>query len=326
MDKKISLLLDPPHILPPGLVLTQNNTPPRNESESQFKCEKCKKSLDSSYYILIGIPPSPLLVDFFFCKNIDDEKIKEKTVLSGIQTHIKDFDIESLNQWIFSEDNIISSKIRICTDCYGEYGWPGEWHKELERWYRIRQVHFAVEEYQRRHTPIDSCTSEYDNYRISLPDRSEVHYVGFGDPYGIAADIESNFAAASWFLGDVITLVLIPDLEPSDLESLFIADSKALLQKIRAEFIHNKDRIIPTEQDLSACLKKYCNDEDFCNIESCKIFINPGTYHSEDRVYERRHSVFVNCVNGDWYEFNTYKCISNKSQEHIPSNPTTECV
>jgi hypothetical protein len=115
-------------------------------------------------------------------------------------------------------------------------------------------------------------------------------------------------------------------LEPSDLESLFIRDGKALLQKIKAEFIHDKDRIIPTEQELSACLKKYCNDEDFCNIESCKIFINPGTYHSEDRVYERRHSVFVHCVNGDWYEFNTYKCISNKPQERIPSNPTTGCV
>jgi hypothetical protein len=193
----------------------------------------------------------------------------------------------------------------------------------------MRQVHFAVEEYQRRHTPSDSSTPEYDSYRISLPDRSKVHFVGFQDPHGSAGQIEANFSAATWFLGDVIKLVLIPDLEPSDLEFLFIADSKVLLQKIRAEFIHDKDRIIPTEQELSACLKKYCNNKNICNIESCKIFTNRGTFHSKsikNRVYERRYSVFVHCVNGDWYEFDIYKSISNKSQEQIPSNPTTECV
>ena len=304
MDKKIPLLLDPPHILPPDLVLMQSVTINRKDDESPFKCERCGKPLDSSYYVLIGIPPSPFMIQCILCKNMDDEKINEKSVLSDIQSQTEDFDIESINQWIFSEDNMISSKMRICTDCYGEYEWPNWWKKGFESIFRIRLVYFAVEEYQRRHTPIDSSMTEYDKYLISLPDRSNVHFVGFGPiTYGSWTDEALEHDVAGYLVRDIIKLVLISDREPSDLASLSTLDTKALLQEIRAEFIHDKDRIIPTEQELSACLKKHCNDNTWFNIKSCKIFSNPREFHFENGVDKTRYSVFVHCVNGDWEEF-----------------------
>ena len=44
---------------------------------------------------------------------------------------------------------------------------------------RIDRVFFAVEEYQRLHTPINSVKSDYERYIISLPDRSKVNWENF---------------------------------------------------------------------------------------------------------------------------------------------------
>ena len=59
----------------------------------------------------MGIPPSPLLIEALSCKSIEEEKDKEKSVISAVQREAKDFDIESKNQWIFSEQNTMGSKI-----------------------------------------------------------------------------------------------------------------------------------------------------------------------------------------------------------------------
>lgn len=63
MNKNSPLLFDPSHILLPDVVLIQN----------VIKCENCGKALISRYYILFGIPPSPLIVGVVLCERIDDE-------------------------------------------------------------------------------------------------------------------------------------------------------------------------------------------------------------------------------------------------------------
>ena len=85
MDNNIPLLLDPPHVLPPDVVLTQGI----------IECESCGKVLGTPYYIFIGFPPSPLLVEALLCNSIEEEKDKEKSVMSAVQREAKDFDIES---------------------------------------------------------------------------------------------------------------------------------------------------------------------------------------------------------------------------------------
>ena len=79
MDKKIPLLLDPPHILPQDVLLTRNT----------IKCEGCGKVLGTPYYIFIGIPPSPCIIKVLSCDGIDNEKDRERLVLSEIQWRSK---------------------------------------------------------------------------------------------------------------------------------------------------------------------------------------------------------------------------------------------
>jgi hypothetical protein len=66
MDKDISLLFDPPYILRPDDVILQKATIGRyyrKDNESLIKCENCGRPLEPLYYIILGIPPSPLIVD-----------------------------------------------------------------------------------------------------------------------------------------------------------------------------------------------------------------------------------------------------------------------
>jgi hypothetical protein len=150
MDKKNSLFLDPPHILPPDTVLTP-------------QCENCGKPLGSPYHIMIGIPPSSLIVDALPCKSIDEEKDAEKIIIWVIQSEARDFKIDSKNQWIYSKQNIRSSKIRACNQCYEEYTCSYKWNP-IASGVRTRKVCFAVEEYQRRHAPIEPNMSDYEHH------------------------------------------------------------------------------------------------------------------------------------------------------------------
>ena len=46
--------------------------------------------------------------------------------MSTIQSVAKGYYIDIKYQWIFSEQNIMSSKTRVCGDCKMKYWW-GEW-------------------------------------------------------------------------------------------------------------------------------------------------------------------------------------------------------
>ena len=67
---------------------------------------------------MVGIPPSPLMIDAFPCESIDDEPDLGKSIMSTIQYEAEN-GIESKYQWIFSEQNIMSSKMRVCSRCFG---------------------------------------------------------------------------------------------------------------------------------------------------------------------------------------------------------------
>ena len=179
------------------------------------------------------------------CYSIYDEKDKEKSVISDINREAKDFDIENKNQWIFSKQNIMSSKIRICSQCYGEYKWPARWEDRHFVSNRIRRVYFAVEEYQRRHTPIESAMSDYEKYVISLPDRSHIHWVAGPASYGRFVDMEFKYSEFMWYIRDHLKIALIPDCDKS------IRGYDTLSQELKSDFIQDKERIIPNDQELT---------------------------------------------------------------------------
>ena len=78
--------------------------------------------------------------------------------MSEIQSAAKMRNIDMKYQWIFSEQNIMSSKTRICNDCQKEYKWR-VWRGFETSTMRIHKVCFAIEEYQRCHTPINTAKS-----------------------------------------------------------------------------------------------------------------------------------------------------------------------
>jgi hypothetical protein len=292
MDKNIPLLLDPPHILPPDTVLTPN----------AIKCGNCGKVLTSKYYLFFGIPPSPCIIEALLCENIADETNKEESVISDIKWEAKDYDIESKNQWIFSKQNIMSSKIRICSECHGEYEWHPKWHDGHFLSNRIRQVYFSIEEYQRRHTPIEYTMSDYQKYVISLPDRSHIHWVAGPASYGVFVDMECNYNQAMDDINDLLTIALIPDCDKSMLDF----DYDTLSQELRSDVIQDKDRIIPNDQELTNWMKKHFNDhndDSWYKMESCKVFTNPRTFHRGKNVYKTKYSVIVHYIDKDWDEF-----------------------
>ena len=248
----------------------------------------------------MGIPPSPLLIEALSCKSIEEEKDKEKSVISAVQREAKDFDIESKNQWIFSEQNTMGSKIRICTQCYRAYKWPSGWDDYHFVANRIRTVYFAVEEYQRRHTPIESAMSDHEKYFISLPDRSHEHWIAGPAYYGVFIDMGWDWTD---FMNDIrahLTIALIPDCDKS------IPYDETLSQELRKDFIHDKERIIPNDQELTSWMKKHFNnhkDDSWYKIEFCKVFTNPKTTHRGKNIYKTEYTVIVHYVNGDWDEF-----------------------
>ena len=165
---------NPTYVLAPHIELTQNivTKPDKENSEGPFNCDGCGKALDSEYYISFGIPPSPLIVETYLCKSLSCEKNIDSQIVSWIRSRATIQNIDSEYQWIFSEQNIMGSKTRLCADCKREYKW--EW-----RGWEIPDIHKqwiyrAVEEYQRCHTPISTARSDYERYILSLPNRSNL--------------------------------------------------------------------------------------------------------------------------------------------------------
>jgi len=79
------------------------------------------------------------------------------------------------------------------------------------------------------------------------------------------------------------------------------------LQELRTEFIQDKNRIIPNDQELSDWMKTHFSrhdDDDWEKaIEHCKVFTNPRTSSYKDHVFKTKYSVFVYYIDTDWDEF-----------------------
>ena len=194
----------------------------------------------------------------------------------------------------------MSSKIRICNLCYGEYEWPEKWWDGHFLSNRIRQVYFAIEEYQRRHTPIECTMSEYEKYVISLPDRSHIHWVAGPAGYGVFVDMECNYTQFMIDITEHLKIALNPDSGKS------VPGYDTLSQELKSDFIHDIKRIIPNDQELTNWMKKYFNnhnDDSWYKVEFCKVFTIPKITHGSERVYETKYTVIVHYVDGDWDEF-----------------------
>jgi hypothetical protein len=161
---------NPLYVLSPYVELSQNVTKTNDEWEEEnwFNCDGCGNVLSTPYDISIGIPPSPLIIMTYKSESFDYEKsIKFDETIAQIKSVAKRFDIDSKCQWIFSEQNIMSSKTRICADCQKKYKW-GQWRGFDMHIINMQRVCFAVKEYQRRHTPISTAKSDYEKYILSF--------------------------------------------------------------------------------------------------------------------------------------------------------------
>jgi hypothetical protein len=275
MEQLPLLIENPPFIMAPNIELTQSNVKriiEERKKGSVYDCDICGKDLGTPYYLSIGIPPSPLIIDTFQCKDPNYEKNTDfKTTISQIQSVAERFEIDSRYQWIFSEQNIISSITRVCADCRQKYNW-GQWRGLEMPTVNIQRICFAVEEYQRLHTPFSAAKSNYERYVISLPDRTNAGWQHFGE-----VDLNANFGMNGFDdeMRECLTVALIPGYRPTIL--------KALPQEFRANFIQDKVRVIPNDQELTRWMKKCINeyydrfdcDKDWSRIQFCKIFINP---------------------------------------------------
>ena len=210
---------------------------------------------------------------------------------------------DSEYQWIFSEQNIMRSKTRICGDCQQKHNWGRCRRFEMPN--NLQRMCFAVKEYQRLHTPISTAKSTYERYILSLPDRTNASWQHFGE-----VDLNSNGELHD-LDGDIreyLTVALIPDYKPTD----------ALSEEFRANFIQDKNRMIPTDQELTRWMKKQINEHydrndrynDWFRIQFCKKFVNPKTqkhpiYRIGKDVFSTRYTVIVHfsVPKGEWEDY-----------------------
>lgn len=68
--------------------------------------------------------------------------------------------------------------------------------------------------------------------------------------------------------------------------------------------MQDKDAMIPSDQELTKWVKKSFSNNSWYNINFCKVFMNPRTFHTYDEEYTTKFSVIVHCTNEDWHEFN----------------------
>ena len=160
----------------------------------------------------------------------------------------------------------MSSKTRICINCQQKYKW-GQWHGTSH----THDVCFAVKEYQRRHTPLDAAKSDYERYVLSLPDRTNVEWQHFGD-----IDLNEGHAMDGLVhnISECLTVALIPGYKPVS----YYGPIDTLFQEFRANFVQDKNKVIPNDQELTRWMKKCINhdhNKHWFRIQFCKIFINP---------------------------------------------------
>ena len=191
-------------------------------------------------------------------------------------------------------------------DCHSEYKEYLELKDPHYTAIHIRGVYFAIEEYQ-RHVPINSAKSDYERYRIYLPDRTMVHWIGPGTPsWGVWCDESAAYSFHIDSITEFLIIALIPDYDLSKLGLNYEAFSSEL-QELRTDFIQDKNRVIPNDQELTRWMKKYFSDhEDYSYIKAidfCKVFTNPKTTHRGDYVFKTKYSVIIHYIDTDWVEF-----------------------
>jgi hypothetical protein len=307
MSGYTQLLKKEPYIIAPDIDLSKNISAVEIDNDTS-KCGKCGKPLKSPYYLFVGIRPSCSVISAIKCSDLNDEKVGVKKVVDEIKFDGKGFNIDSQHQWIFSDQNIMNSKTRICVDCYIEYKKDVEVEDIHFIAIRIRTVYFAVEEYQRRHTSIDSAKSDIERYRISLPNRSMVALIGPGVPgWGFWLDVDAERGAEEQTIADFLSIALNPDYDTSN-SNMKQDYADSISQELRADFIQDKNRTVPNDNELTRWMKKYYGDPDDDSwikaIEFCKVFTNPKTIHAGDYVIKTKYSVFVHYIDKDWDEFN----------------------
>jgi hypothetical protein len=217
MDKNMPLLLEnPPFVLAPNTDLTQSSVKrmiEERKEKSLSDYDICGKVLSTPYYVSIGIPPSSLIIDTYYCKSLNyEENMEFKDIISTIQSKAKGYNIDTKYQWIFSEYNIMRSKTRVCGDCKQKYGW-GQWRGDEMPLINMQRICFAIKEYQRCHTPITAAKSDYERYILSLLNRANASWQHFGE-----VDLNScgdlyNYAED---MIEYLTIALFPDYNTSD--------------------------------------------------------------------------------------------------------------
>ena len=117
----------------------------------------------------------------------------------------------------------------------------------------IHSICYAIKEYQRRHTPISTAKSDYERCIISAPDRTNTSWQHLGD-----VDLNDGFAS-TYYMNDMrerLAMALIPDFDLSNGLGLTYEFASQMLQELRTDFIQDKDRIIPNDQELTRWMKK----------------------------------------------------------------------
>jgi hypothetical protein len=139
------------------------------------------------------------MIGTYKCDDSNREKERIEHFITVAETACQHFKIEDRYQWIFSKQNIMNSITRLCVGCHKEYKRYIEsnhphYASRIES-DNISNISFAVQEYQRRHTPIESTMSEYKKYFISLPDRSNVRSVYSGIQYEYSGSDDDDSGA-----------------------------------------------------------------------------------------------------------------------------------
>ena len=103
--EQIPLLIEnPPFVMAPNIELTQSNVKRIIEEQkkgSVYDCDICGKGLDTPYYVSIGIPPSPLIIETYESLSLEDEENTNfDKIVSEIQTVVERYDINSEYRWI----------------------------------------------------------------------------------------------------------------------------------------------------------------------------------------------------------------------------------
>ena len=289
------------------------NSDNENSEVLLCKCDSgtCRKSLIPPYYISFAIPTNPYQRFTRECTSLQDEKNQEKSILFQIQSDLTKYSkTEAKFQSLFSQENIMRSKRRICADCQ-----EGEnYFQNIGILYgndlRMAPIIFAVEEYRRRH-PLDAVTSQVERYLVSLPDRSKM----LRDYFGSWLDDKDSGVDLTIFEGiiaDYLIIALISDYDASKFTDPRPEHYKLKLHELRTKFIKDRNRTSPNDQELTRWMQEnihdsYSLEDHWFKIQYCKIFENPKKIKNiVDNVRNTKYTVIVHFSSpkGYWLQYN----------------------